>query len=315
MVKRSLLVAALMMSVAFVPARADDVGNRVDALENQVRQLVGQIEELNFTVKQLQTQVTAQPKKVGSADPLVQQAVPVILPKKKLALQVPAQPQVTGQVSESGVEAIQETPLAQDAAQAPAVAPAQESIADGSVDPQAAGVAPQPRSLALATNKASQDGDGGFQGQILVPPGSDQASNSAGGVEAVSLQPETPDDLFLKSEKSLLQLQYEDAEAGFREFLTKYPDHNLAGSAQFKLGESFYAQQNYSEAARNYMTGYKQYPKSRRAADSLMKLGLSLNRLGQKDQGCAALGSVGTEYPNAVEAKKRAQVEFKRAAC
>jgi tol-pal system protein YbgF len=121
--------------------------------------------------------------------------------------------------------------------------------------------------------------------------------------------------LFMRSEKSLLQLQYGEAETGFREFLAKYPDHNLAGSAQFKLGETFYAQQNYSEAAQNYLTGYKQFPKSRRAADSLLKLGLSLNKLGQKDQGCAALGSVGSEFPKAVEANKRAQSEFKRAGC
>ena len=113
----------------------------------------------------------------------------------------------------------------------------------------------------------------------------------------------------------MLQLQYDQAENGFKDFLNKYPNHNLAGSAQYKLGETFYAQQNYREAAQNYLTGYKQYPKSRRAADSLMKLGLSLNKLGQKEQGCAALGSVGTEFPNSVEAKKRAQTEFKRAAC
>ena len=100
-----------------------------------------------------------------------------------------------------------------------------------------------------------------------------------------------------------------------KEFLAKYPDHNLAGSAQYKLGETYYAQQDYSDAAQNYLTGYKQFPKSRRAADSLLKLGLSLNKLGQKEQGCAALGSVGSEFPKAVEANKRAQAEYKRAGC
>jgi tol-pal system protein YbgF len=286
MFKRNFFLVALLMSVAVLPARADDVGSRVDALENQVRQLVGQIEELNYTIKQMQGQLAVQPKKMGSADP-------VILPKKKAALQLPDQPEVSGQAAAGGVETIQEAPLAQ------------ESIVDNS------GTAPAPAPLGAANTRAAQAEDGGFQGQVLVPPGGEQAT----GVEAVSLQPETPDDLFLHSEKSLLQLQYADAEAGFREFLAKYPDHNLAGSAQYKLGETFYAQQNYSESARNYLAGYKTYPKSRRAADSLMKLGLSLNRLGQKEQGCAFLGAVGTEYPNSVEAKKRAQVEYKRAAC
>jgi tol-pal system protein YbgF len=291
MLKRNLFIVALLMSVSSVPAFADDVSNRVDSLELQIHQLVGQIEELNNTVKQLQNQIAAAPRKMTAADPVAPQTLPI---KKKLVLDAPVQ-------TVSGVETIEETPLQQDAA-LPVTQPAD-------------GTAPAPKLLGEMTTGAAQAQDGGFQGQVLVAPGDDQAAAPADGVEPVSLQPETPDDLFLRSEKSLLQLQYSDAEAGFKEFLTKYPDHNLAGSAQFKLGETFYAQQNYTDAAQNYLTGYKQYPKSRRAADSLMKLGLSLNKLGQKDQGCAALGSVGTEFPNAVEAKKRAQSEYKRASC
>ena len=312
MLKRVFLILVLMTIAAVIPARADEVSNRVDALEGQVRQLVGQIEELNFTVKQLQSQLSIQPKKLGDAT-LPPQAA---LPKKKLTLDVPAKPQVMGQVAAGGTETIEETPLVQNTAQAQTPPPVVEgTIYGGGTEQQTAGAAPPLRPLGTIGTKAAQAEDGGFQGQVLVAPGGEQAVSTAGGVEAVSLQPETPDDLFLKSEKSLLQLQYGDAQAGFKDFLTKYPDHNLAGSAQFKLGEAFYAQQNYGEAAQNYLNGYKQYPKSRRAADSLMKLGLSLNKLGQKEQGCAALGSVGTEYPNAVEAKKRAQTEFKRAAC
>jgi tol-pal system protein YbgF len=312
MFKRSFFVVALLMSAAWLPAHADDVSNRMDALEGQVRQLVGQIEELNYTVKQLQGQAVAAPKKTGALEQPVQQTQPAPL-RKKAALQLPVPPQVSGQVASGGVETIEETPLPQVANQ-----PAQDGSLYGSAETQVAGAAPAAKILGALDNKAAQPQDGGFQGQVIVPIGEgDQAAadNSAGGVQPVALQPETPDDLFLRSEKSLLQLQYANAETGFKEFLTKYPDHNLAGSAQFKLGETFYAQQNYTEAAQNYLAGYKQYPKSRRAADSLMKLGLSLNKMGQKTQGCAALGSVGDEFPNAVEAKKRAQTEFKRAGC
>ena len=69
------------------------------------------------------------------------------------------------------------------------------------------------------------------------------------------------------------------------------------------------------QAAQAFLQGYKQYPKSRRAADSLLKLGISLDRLGQRQQACAAYESVSSEYPKAVEARKRAQAEAKRAAC
>ena len=69
------------------------------------------------------------------------------------------------------------------------------------------------------------------------------------------------------------------------------------------------------QAAQNFLDAYKKYPKSRRAPDSLLKLGMSLSKMGQKDQACAAFNSVGTEFPRAVETKKRATAEYKRAGC
>ena len=309
MLKRKLFVVALMLSAASLPARAEDVSNRVDQLEQQLRQLVGQVEELNYTVKQLQTQLATPQKQLGAVEPAPVLPAPVVKKKIALAPAILPVPKMGG--TSSGVETIDETPLQQQAAKADTIYG----------DAQDAAGAPAPKILGAMDNKAAKTGDGGFQGKLIVPPdGADQASvadagNTVAGVENVSVQPETPDDLFLRSEKSLLQLQYSDAETGFKDFLAKYPDHNLAGSAQYKLGETFFAQQQYQEAAQNYLTGYKNYPKSRRAPDSMLKLGLSLTRLGQNQQACAVLGSVGDEFPNAVEAKKRAQAEFKRAGC
>jgi tol-pal system protein YbgF len=293
MLKRKLFAVALLMSVASFPAYADDVTDRVDSLEQQVRNLVGQIEELNYTIKQMQTQITGAPQQQGEVAPIAPK--PLVL-KKKLVL---------NDTAKAGVETIEETPLQQDATQAPQ----DGTLYDGGAEQTGTKV------LGTLGTGAAKAGDAGFDGQVLVAPEGDQAVVAADGVQQASVEPETPDDLFLRSEKSLLQLQFSEAETGFKEFLSKFPDHNLAGSAQYKLGETYYAQQNYADAAQNYLSGYKQYPKSRRAADSLMKLGLSLNKLGQKEQGCAALGSVGTEFPNSVEAKKRAQAEFKRASC
>lgn len=318
MLNRKFFVIALLMSAAFTPARADDVSNRVDQLDQQLRQLVGQVEELNYAVKQLQAQLAATPKQTGAVEQ--PQVVPV---KKKLAMTptapaVLAKPQISG--SESGVEAIGEAPV-QDGTAAQNQ-DAQTNPIYGNTDNQVVAGAAPPQVLGGLKYKSVKSNDGGFQGKLIVPPDSaDQGIVTDGGnvpaaaVENVSVQPETPDDLFLRSEKSLLQLQYDDAENGFKEFLAKYPDHNLAGSAQFKLGETFYAQQQYQEAAKNYLAGYKQFPKSRRAPDSMLKLGLAMNKMGQSQQGCAVLGSVGDEFPNAVEVKKRAQAEFKRAGC
>jgi tol-pal system protein YbgF len=314
MIKRNIFIVALLMSASFSPVQADDVSNRMDQLQQQLQQLVGQVEELNNTVKHLQSEIASVPRQSGAVEQ------PQVLPlKKKIALAPVVAPVQKTTGSATGVETIEQTQLPQEAA--PGEAALGETIYGTDGDP-AAGAAPTAQILGSMDNKAGKIGDGGFQGKLIVPPDSAEQVAVAEGtsvaeatVENASVQPETPDDLFLRSEQSLLHLQYPEAENGFKDFLTKYPDHNLAGNAQFKLGETFYAQQQYEEAAKSYLTGYKSFPKSRRAPDSMLKLGLAMNRMGQSQQGCAVLGSVGDEFPNAVEVRKRAQAEYKRAGC
>jgi tol-pal system protein YbgF len=188
-----------------------------------------------------------------------------------------------------------------------------ETITDGTQ--QAAVVQPVvPKKMATISGVLNEDGTQVDGTQVAVVDGTQQPAD---GIEQVSLTPatETPEALYEKHYESLLRRQFGDAEGGFRDFLAKYPQHSLSGSAQFQLGETFYAQGKYEDAARNYLQGYKTYPKSRRAPDSLMKLGLSLGKLGQKEQACNALASVSTEFPRAVEVKKRADAEYKRGGC
>ena len=264
-----------------------------------MRLLVGQVEELTYSVKQLQGQLKNETK-TGAAE---------LLKFKKL----PEKP-VT---AEQGVEQIGEAPAA-----APDAGQMTTTIIgpDGTEQQVAVLKAPGPKILGtMPGTAAAAPDDGGFQGQVLVPPGGDeQQGNGAvdpNAIETVSLAPETPEALYERSNESLLRRQFADAEAGFSNFVSKYPDHSLAGSAQYWLGETFYAQGDFRQAAQNFLHGYKNYPKSRRAPDSLLKLGISLNKLGQTQQACAAFGALGGEFPNAIDAKKRAQAESKRAGC
>ena len=299
MFKSSLFAAALLASV-FSPASAQDIATRLLNMENRIRDLTGQVEELNYTVQQLQKQAGS--KQSGAVD--------AAAPKLKTLSEA------------AGSETIEDVPAA------PVVKPKkpqQQAIILGGEPIETQDLAPGPTTLG-----SGEDNAAGGAGQLIAPDAgqdvavAEPAQNAvvdgaapADGVEQVALQPsaETPESLYEKHYETLLRRQFGDAEAGFRDFLTKYPDHSLAGSAQYQLGETFYAQGNYQEAARNFLQGYKNYPKSRRAPDSLLKLGLSLRKLDQRDQACAALGSVATEFPRAVEAKKRAQAELKRAGC
>jgi tol-pal system protein YbgF len=174
--------------------------------------------------------------------------------------------------------------------------------------------APGPRILGTLPG-SSDSGGGGFQGQVLVAPGGQPVTET----QTVAIQQESdldsPEALYERSYESLLRRQFGDAESGFQTFVSKHRDHSLAGNAQYWLGETYYVQGDYKQAAQAFLSGYQNFPKSRKAADSLLKLGLSLKRLGQNEQACAAFNAVSENYPKATEARKRAQSESKRDGC
>ena len=85
---------------------------------------------------------------------------------------------------------------------------------------------------------------------------------------------------------------YETAEFALKEFIEKNKDHDLAGSAQYWYGETFRIRQLYSDAATAYLDGYQNYPKSKKAPDNLLKLGITMVQLGEKDQGCKMISGI-----------------------
>ena len=85
---------------------------------------------------------------------------------------------------------------------------------------------------------------------------------------------------------------YETAEFALKEFIDKNKDHDLAGSAQYWYGETFRIRQLYSDAATAYLDGYQNYPKSKKAPDNLLKLGITMVQLGEKDQGCKMISGL-----------------------
>ena len=105
---------------------------------------------------------------------------------------------------------------------------------------------------------------------------------------------------------------YETAEFALKEFIDKNKDHDLAGSAQYWYGETFRIRQLYSDAATAYLDGYQNYPKSKKAPDNLLKLGITMVQLGEKDQGCKMISGLKKEYPKASKSVlQKAQYEQK----
>jgi tol-pal system protein YbgF len=114
----------------------------------------------------------------------------------------------------------------------------------------------------------------------------------------------------------LKRADYPAAEEALRAFLQQHPNDPLAGNAQYWLGESYYARGKYAEAAGAFAEGYKRYPRSPKAADDLLKLGMSLGRANQKQNACIALIQLDHDFPHAGSTvKDRAAAEKKRLGC
>ena len=109
---------------------------------------------------------------------------------------------------------------------------------------------------------------------------------------------------------------YNTAERALKEFVQSNPNHNLAGNAQYWFAETFRIRQLYVDAASAYLEGYQKYPKSEKAPDNLLKLGVSLVQIGEKDQGCMMITSLEKEYPEASQSiLQKAKYEEKKFEC
>jgi len=109
---------------------------------------------------------------------------------------------------------------------------------------------------------------------------------------------------------------YSTAERAFREFVITNSDHELAGNAQYWYAETFRIRQLYTDAASAYLEGYQKYPKSEKAPINLLKLGVSMVQIGEKEQGCKMIDGVEKQYPKSNQSiLQKAKYESKKFEC
>ena len=123
----------------------------------------------------------------------------------------------------------------------------------------------------------------------------------------------TPKDQYEFATSFLKVGDYNMAERAFREFVDNNPDNKLSGNAQYWYAETYRIRQLYTDAASAYLEGYQKYPKSEKAPINLLKLGVSLVQIGEKDQGCLMIAGVKKQYPNATQSVlQKAKYEEKK---
>ena len=109
---------------------------------------------------------------------------------------------------------------------------------------------------------------------------------------------------------------YEAAELAFAAFVQKNPRSRLIAPAIFHLGETYYYRNRHREAAEQFLKIATDYSKSPVAPNAMVKLGVSLNALGAKEQACAFFSELPHKYPNAPASDKvEAAREAKKASC
>jgi len=109
---------------------------------------------------------------------------------------------------------------------------------------------------------------------------------------------------------------YSTAERAFREFVNENPEHELAGNAQYWYAETFRIRQLYTDAASAYLEGYQKYPKGQKAPINLLKLGVSMVQIGEKEQGCKMINGVEKQYPKANQSViQKAKYESQKFEC
>jgi tol-pal system protein YbgF len=294
------------------PATAAGLALRLSEIEDRMRKLTGRLEDLSFRLRRLSDQLKrpgAPPDRRRSAAPVPQNSALKITrppavpgpgrlpgppgPPRQFGPQ-PLGPQVTGPPPGPPAVVI-----------GPQLTPAPVRQAPLGVNPPPVNnVQKAPPGSTLGRIPSSALGPNGRQAARVDPRGPDQPVVDEAG------------SLYERAYERYLRRQFDSAESAFRGFLRRYPGHELAGQAQYWLGESFYARNKYRQAARAFLISYRKFPKGRKAPASLLKLSMTLKRMGEKDQACATLDKLAREYPRAERVvKTTARSERKRAGC
>lgn len=126
----------------------------------------------------------------------------------------------------------------------------------------------------------------------------------------------TPEEHYRLAYQKMLDRRWPEAEINWKGFIENYPDHTLASNAYYWLGETFYVRNDFENSAVIFARGYEKFPNGNKAPDILLKLGMALANLGQKNDACVTFAELGKIFPKAPETiKLQSARESKRAGC
>lgn len=312
---------------------------RVIKLEQMVQQLTGQIEEARFRTGQLSTQVEQLSNDMNYRMAVIEQTLgggQAPPPGQPMSGSAPPRAAPPVQANTSLMDPVDPSaPLSRPVSAPPTmragnpVPAGPPPMTDGSVrastpgdntfgalrvDESGRALPPDPNQPTMAP-MTSPDAPPPQTAPRRAPnPGAVSGStlNAGGPATDVALPDGTPKQQYDYAFDFLKRQDYARAEAAFREFLKNHAKDPLAGNAQYWLGETHYVRGDYQKAAVEFMNGYQNYPKSNKAPDNLLKLGMAMANIGQTQGACTAFGRLGKEYPDAGDQIQRSVQQERR---
>jgi tol-pal system protein YbgF len=317
----ALALSAALFTTCLAPALAQDASElvvRLNRLEGQVRQMSGHIEQLQFENRQQKEQLRKFQEDVeyrfqersGGARP----AAPATTP--------PSQPPATTTRSNRRSDAFDPgaepdapgapRPLGTASSSAPITDPVPGRRRGGGEDSAFTEGAPAAAPLDLGA---------AARGPVAgLNPGVSGTNPAASAPRATaSLPPASGGEARSDYDAAyayVTQKQWDQAEPALRRFLSQHGRDRLAGDATYWLGETYLQRNKPRDAAEQFLKVSTEHTRSSKAPDALLKLGMSLNALGAKDQACATFAEVERKYPQASASLKQAvDREQKKARC
>ena len=89
-----------------------------------------------------------------------------------------------------------------------------------------------------------------------------------------------------------------DSIGRFQTFLQEYPQGRFAANAEYWIGEGYYAQGKYKDALAQFEKVNSQWPRHHKNADALLKTGMTLSRMGDKEGAAQAYKKLLSQFPN-----------------
>lgn len=264
-------------SVQLAQAGNYAIEDRMNGLERQITALTGQVEDLDIKMRQLSARLD---KLTTDLEFRISQ----------LEGGQGGRPSVAG-VSPPPGQPQSQLPSVGQPVQLPSTAPLTQP--QGQPQPQGGVLRPPPPGQPYTPSTPAP----------VTPPANQQAAAPAGG---------TVEQQYEAAQQMLRAGQYAAAEQTLRDIVARNPRHQLAASAQYWLGETYYVRQDYQNAAVAFADGYKNYPKGNKAPDTLLKLGMSLAALKKDPDACAVYDRLAKEYPTAPEIVRRRATEERR---